>query len=214
MPDWFTIKPLLAVVLVIGGCAAGEQADSTPATGQSDRQQIGQVLGKPVYREQLPAGDDERQASALRELFLAPLLKRYRREHRQALEPTEAELEQAAELLSPDQQPQQQQAPTAPGRAVRIWVTRWKLQRHLYREYGGGRMLWQQFGPEAYDATRRWLKQQQAKGAFRIADPELRRLFFRYWTTQDHGPFLTDDRERIERQLLSPPWASQNRSEK
>ena len=33
-----------------------------------------------------------------------------------------------------------------------LLLPHWKLQRHLFDHYGGGRLLWQQRGIEAFDA--------------------------------------------------------------
>jgi hypothetical protein len=82
----------------------------------------------------------------------------------------------------------------------------WKLQKHSYEKFGGGRVLFQQAGIEAFDAMHEWLRQQEKKGAFRIDDESLRKQFYAYWTTMNHGAFLSDDKEQI-RKFLNPPWA-------
>lgn len=93
-------------------------------------------------------------------------------------------------------------------RRLAIWLlSRWKFERHLYQTYGGGRILFQQAGYEAFDATRRWLEDQEKQGAFRITDPRFRALLFHYWTTLDHGSFLTDNEETIRTEFLHPRWA-------
>ena len=48
----------------------------------------------------------------------------------------------------------------------------WKLQRLLDDKLGGGRILWQQFGIDAFDAMQRSLKQHEAAGDFTITDPK------------------------------------------
>lgn len=87
----------------------------------------------------------------------------------------------------------------------RWWLERWKLQRHLYDNFGGGRILWQQAGLEAFDANRKWIESMEAKGEFTISDPELREKLYAYWTRQP-PPFLSDKPERI-KEFLSPEWA-------
>ncbi len=95
-----------------------------------------------------------------------------------------------------------------PGEVFAVFVlNNWKFQRHLYNEYGGGRILWQQAGLEAFDATHKWLKAQEKSGAFKITDPKLRSVFYKYWTTQNHGSFLIDDKELIRRKFLEPEWS-------
>jgi hypothetical protein len=82
----------------------------------------------------------------------------------------------------------------------------WKLQRHLYDEFGGGRILWQQAGIEAFDAMRGWLETEEKNGRFTISDPGLRTAFYEYWTTMNHGAFLTADKTRIRETFLEPEW--------
>lgn len=110
------------------------------------------------------------------------------------------ELEIQRDMLAGQLQP--------PGREYVEWLLgSWKFQRHLYLHYGGGRILWQQSGLEAFDATHHWLMQQEQAGRFRITDDELRTAFYAYWTTLDHGAFLIDDQARIEQEFLYPEWA-------
>ncbi len=81
----------------------------------------------------------------------------------------------------------------------------WKLQRHFYDHFGGGRVLWQQAGYEAFDAYRRWLESEERQGNFKINDPKMRQVFYRYWQ-QSHAPFLFSDAEQIRSQFLEPDW--------
>jgi len=94
-----------------------------------------------------------------------------------------------------------------PGRDFARWfLSNWKFQRHLYDHYGGGRILWQQAGLEAFDAMHQWLKQHEKNGDFKITDPKLRTVFYEYWTTMKHGAFLFDDKETIDSEFLNPEW--------
>ena len=81
----------------------------------------------------------------------------------------------------------------------------WKLQRHFYDRFGGGRVLWQQFGYEAFDAYRRWLESEEQKGNFKITDAGLRQAFYRYWRSSN-APFLMTDPSRIRAEFLEPDW--------
>jgi hypothetical protein len=81
-----------------------------------------------------------------------------------------------------------------------------KFQLHLYTNFGGGKLLWQQRGIEAFDAMHNWLLQSEEEGDFKIMDPGLREVFYSYWTTMDHGPFLIEDQTRIENEFLHPEW--------
>jgi hypothetical protein len=95
-----------------------------------------------------------------------------------------------------------------PGRMFAQFVLgHWKFQKYLYDNFGGGRILWQQAGQEAFDAHRKWLEHLEKQGKFKITDAELRATFYEYWTTRNHGAFLTDDKERIRKEFLEPEWA-------
>ena len=108
-----------------------------------------------------------------------------------------------------------EEAKKPPGRFFAQFVLgNWKFQRHLYDEYGGGRILWQQAGLEAFDAMHAWLKDLEKQGKFQITDEKLRATFYEYWTTMKHGPFLTDDKKRIRETFLEPEWLKMPDAEK
>lgn len=76
-----------------------------------------------------------------------------------------------------------------------------KFEQYLFNNYGGGRIIHQQLGPEALDARRKLLLELEEAGKFQITDPELRKLAYDYWERPNHpGGFHTDDR------LLMFPW--------
>ena len=94
-----------------------------------------------------------------------------------------------------------------PGRTFAVFVLKnWKFQRFLYDNFGGGRLLWQQAGTEAFDAMHQWLLAQEKAGKFKVTDPALRAEMLKYWTTQERSPFLVTDQEQIRRQFLEPRW--------
>lgn len=76
-----------------------------------------------------------------------------------------------------------------------------KFEQFLYENYGGGRIIHQQLGPEALDARRRLLLEFEKNGKFQITDPDLRKLAYDYWERPAHpGGFHTDHR------MLEFPW--------
>jgi hypothetical protein len=203
------------------------------------REQIGQVLGRPVYR-------DEVQENALQSTFFGPVWLKYRDAHRAAITPTEDEINFAADYFDqehrkrvdaeggeakireqmkeleeqlartdlPDDEQQKlelahrvlRQKLKPPGRFfAEFMLNNWKFQKHLYDEFGGGRILWQQAGMEAFDAARVCLESCEKRGEFKITDAKLRAKLFGYWT-QSHGSFLTGDKERIRKEFLEPEW--------
>lgn len=219
------------------------QIEQAPAD-DAKRDQIGEVLGKPVYRDELKK--EGSPANELHRLFTQPVMAKYRKEHEKEITPTEGELAAAqkvfddkhlerikdnldslkTELKEVEEKLKEENLPTderrkldlrkanltakigPPGRRfAEFMLNNWKFQRHLYDKFGGGRILWQQAGIEAFDATRKWLETQEKEGAFKISDPALRKEFYHYWTTQNHGAFLTNDKERIRTEFLEVEWA-------
>jgi hypothetical protein len=233
----------LATALIICVCAF---SDDPP------REQIGEVLGKPIYRDQLSKSPDEDLESRLHELFIRPVAERYRAEHSAEVTPTEAEIAVAARYFKDEHDTRDPKdadelraalteiearltatdVPVAEQEALRerkkmidfllltperrfaeFMLSHWKFERHLYEAYGGGRVLWQQAGLEAFDATRAWLEAQEQRGAFKVTDARLRKLLYAYWTTKDHGAFLFAEKQRIRDEFLEPGWARQPSSQ-
>jgi ubiquinone/menaquinone biosynthesis C-methylase UbiE len=90
---------------------------------------------------------------------------------------------------------------------ARFWLPGHLLQLSYYNNYGGGRLLWQQFGVEAFDAMHTWLKKEEELGNLKFDDPKHRKLAFQYWN-RSHGAFLWDPKDRPEQteEFLNPPW--------
>ena len=102
-----------------------------------------------------------------------------------------------------------------PGRPFAVFMlTSWKFQKHLYDTYGGGRLLWQQGGTEAFDAMHKWLEAREKAGDFKFTDKALRAQFYAYWTTHNHGAFLVADPDRIKKEFLEPAWALKSPAKK
>jgi hypothetical protein len=61
------------------------------------------------------------------------------------------------------------------------FIRQWKINQALYRDYGG-RIIFQQGGPEPLDAYRRFLEEQERQGAFAITRKDLAAALWRYYT--------------------------------
>lgn len=233
--------PGLMFLLTIGSDLHGQDIDEQP------REQIGEVFGKPVYRDEIRVSENVSPSAELHRLFTAQVAQHYRQKHQSEVAPSLVEIRAAsrhfddlhrqrireyepalrAQLKSIEKQLAAkglaaeereelvvekmtiQARLDPPGESFAAWMLKnWKFQRHLHEKYGGGRILFQQAGLEAFDATRKWLEAMERDGQFKIHDPGLRSTFYDYWTTQNHGAFLTDDKERI-RDFLDPEWAKQ-----
>ncbi len=86
---------------------------------------------------------------------------------------------------------------------ARASIERWKLNRELHRDYGG-RVIFQQFGPEPLDAYRRFLEGRQADGSFKITEPAFEDGFWRYFTDDSIHSFYDSGSEAGV--LETPPW--------
>ena len=88
----------------------------------------------------------------------------------------------------------------------RAMIHRWKLNKALHVQYGG-RIVFQQFGPEPLDAYRRYLEERQAAGDFEIHDQAMADTFWRYFADDAMHSFYEPGSEA---QVFSaPPWERQ-----
>ena len=89
-------------------------------------------------------------------------------------------------------------------------IVRWKTMRVLYRQYGG-RIIFQQAGPEPLDALRRFLEDGQKQGDFRIADPALEAAFWRYFRNDAMHSFYPRGSPQEARAFDVAPWQDPGR---
>ena len=94
------------------------------------------------------------------------------------LDPAERE-KLTADLASWESPPASFEGKGEGDRMARLLVQNWKVQRSLYRRYGG-RVLVSSFGFHvAIDAMKQFLREEEKRGSFEIPDPDLRAAF---WT--------------------------------
>lgn len=87
-------------------------------------------------------------------------------------------------------------------------IRQWKINRALYEQYGG-RIIFQQLGPEPLDAYREFLEAQRESGAFEIKDSGLAAEFWRYFTDESMHDFMEPGSPEAERAFSTPPWERQ-----
>lgn len=247
---------LLAIPNVSLAQKSPESAEpSVRVESLKEREPVGEVLGKVVYRDQTippeaasPSVDLRvrrmRERSHLSGLFLHPLIAKFQKDHEAEIAPTKEELQFTHSFFLEHHRKKQEKEEeewkrqrkeieeklkgslseeerrklvlrkaalegvrNPPSEQLASYLMKnLKWQRYLYRHYGGGRLLFQQGGVEAFDAMRRWIEEREQQGDFKVTDPEMRARLYEYWTEWDHGPFLTDDPKRIE-SWLNPEWA-------
>ncbi|MBI3354762.1 hypothetical protein HY086_00800 [Candidatus Gottesmanbacteria bacterium] len=82
------------------------------------------------------------------------------------------------------------------------FVMAWKINKSLYEKYGG-RIIFQQAGVEPLDAYRKFLKEQEKKGAFQILNKEYEPSFWKYFTDDNMHTFYSKDDGA---KLMETPW--------
>jgi hypothetical protein len=102
--------------------------------------------------------------------------------------------------------------PSAEDQAARqqiaeAFIRQWKINQALYRQYGG-RIIFQQGGPEPLDAYRRFLVEREARGDFAILSPAVETAFWRYYLTDSIHSFYRPGSAEEAKAFASPPWAS------
>jgi hypothetical protein len=85
------------------------------------------------------------------------------------------------------------------------FIRQWKINRALYQQYGG-RIVFQQGGPEPLDAYRKFLEVSAARGDFRISNPELDAGFWRYYRDDSIHEFFTPGSAEEAKAFVDPPW--------
>lgn len=84
-------------------------------------------------------------------------------------------------------------------------IRNWKINKSLYEQYGG-RIAYQQMGPEPIDAYREFLEEREKAGDFSINDADVRESFWRYFSDESKHDFMPAGSEDEANAFASPPW--------
>jgi heat shock protein HslJ len=95
---------------------------------------------------------------------------------------------------------------------ARSLIDHWKLGRALYKQYGG-RIIYQQLGPEPLDAYREFLQEQQKAGAFDIEVLEYEADFWDYFINDSMHDFMEEGSEDAAMAFTVEPWERLGSSE-
>lgn len=169
------------------------------------RKQVGQVKGQAVYADQIVGKTAQDQAEAARNLFMRPIVQGWARQHAAQFKLSAEETTRLADDIRAYAACSGNGYTLPENPAMRDKILQGlggniKLQKALYDAFGGGRVLFQQGGVEAFDATRKLLEQKEAAGEFAITDPQVRQLAYAYWT-RDHGPMMLSEPGQVARAL-------------
>lgn len=85
------------------------------------------------------------------------------------------------------------------------FILQWKINRALYQQYGG-RIIFQQGGPEPLDAYRRFLEEAQSRGDFRIVNKDLEASFWRYYRDDSIHSFYRSGSKEEAQAFAVAPW--------
>ncbi len=165
-----------------------------------------------VYGEEIRTTD----ATEMQGAIVSAVLDRYAAEH--GIEVSDSEVEafiddmergmaEDPNLTAEDDLTPEEAAEAAALRRemARSMIRQWKVNRALYDRYGG-RIIYQQLGPEPLDAYRQLFEERQEAGAFEIRDPELASEFWRYFTDDSMHSFMEPGSEDAAQAFTAPPW--------
>lgn len=85
------------------------------------------------------------------------------------------------------------------------FVRQWKINKALYEQYGG-RIIFQQGGPEPLDAYRRFLESQEKAGSFKILEKAFEKDFWNYYRNDAIHSFYQKGSEEETRAFKTPWW--------
>jgi len=193
------------------GVEAGAPPDG-PLIGATPARQaapVATVLGKAI---------DRTDPEALRDAILAPLLDEYAAQEGIKAKPAEIDalLETmrrdmaASGLATEDDLTSEEKAEidAMQREMARGIIRQWKINKALHEQYGG-RIIYQQLGPEPLDAYRQFLRQRETDGAFAIRDQALETSFWRYFTDDSIHDFMAPGGADEARAFATPPWEQQ-----
>ena len=182
----------------------------------------GETVPQRVTQEALPPivtvlGDEVRtdDAGELQRVVLAKLLDRYARE--QGIDVADTEIDnyvdnlrrgmRASGLDAEDDLTREEVAQVTKMRRDmgRAMIRQWKLNRALYEQYGG-RIIYQQLGPEPLDAYRRFLEEREAAGDFTLHDPAFKDTFWGYFTDEARHAFYASGSPEEAAAFKIPFW--------
>jgi hypothetical protein len=171
--------------------------------------------GKPLSAGPVAArvlGNDVRTGDPdeLRYLVLTPLVDRYASGRGIEVTPaeTEAYVRSMQAFLEKEGVAQGEDSPEDAAARLQIgaaFIRQWKVNQALYQQYGG-RIVFQQGGPEPLDAYAKFLEEARARGDFEILDRDLEDAFWKYYRDDSIHSFFEPGSKEEAQAFASPPW--------
>ena len=135
------------------------------------------------------------------ELKTKILSERERKEKQSLLQTIERILKMTREMEARSKGKEAQMLPIK-RQGARTFVRKWMVNKALFAKYGG-RVIFQQAGPEPLDAYREFLQEQEKKGAFQILDEKYKDPFWKYFTNEAMYKFYPKEEGA---KLINTPW--------
>jgi hypothetical protein len=165
---------MMPAALLIGLLLASEPSDRL----------VGYVGQQAIHESQITGDNEREREQSLRRLFIGPAIKAYLEPFRSQWQLTEGEIQElilAYRESRPCSPPPPGPMPPDFERMFAKFIgENTKRQRFIYEHNGGGRLLFQQAGIEAFDATLSLILKLEKEGAFTISDPKLRTQALKY----------------------------------
>ncbi len=163
----------------------------------------GHIAGMVKMQGRLRVQSEEYRAKLMEELKNPSLSDQQRKEKQSTLETVEKNLKYQKEQEEQNKgKPESEEVRNIKRQIASQVVRTWKVNKALYAKYGG-RVIFQQAGPEPLDAYRDFLKEQERQGAFRIFDKQCEADFWRYFTNETRHTFLS---EPDAAKAMNTPW--------
>jgi hypothetical protein len=186
-----SLRPLAGLMGILALSCSGSSA-ALPPEPPPDPDVIAVVLERNVTLK---------ERERLSGIVLGVLLDKFAGDHH--LKPTDAEVDEFVEGMQAVQK-ERGDLPESEQKALRevgrSFVQRWKVNQALFGKYGG-RVIFQQAGPEPLDAHHDFLKEREKDGAFRILKPQYEADLWKYFSSA-HSFYPADKGA----EALRTPW--------
>lgn len=197
-PPASLLRLLATVLLVAAACAT---PPSGPVLGEPDAPLAGRVLGTPIHTrdaEELLYHVAKTLADSYARSEGIVATTEERRAHAAQVRESVAAATGVAPVRTPEEDALREEIAGA-------FILQWKVNASLHRRYGG-RIAWQQGGPDPVDAWRRFLEEHQARGDFAILRPEFEAPFWRYYRADSLHSFYPPGSTEEAQAFARPPW--------
>lgn len=144
----------------------------------------------------------ERDRQKLREELKSPSLDEREREKKESRLKTLESILKSTREMKEQTRGMEEEIRRMERRMARHFVQAWKINKALFARYGG-RVIFQQAGPEPLDAYRDFLREHEAKKSFQLLDARYEAGFWRYFTNDAMHTFYSDAEGA---RSINTPW--------